>query len=245
MQEIIYTQDGSPTLLNIEFNESYHSVKCGALLESLEKHTKPVFGFKEKYGKKIRILDVCFGLGYNAFCALLYAEQNNLSVEIISPEIDESLLANILEFNYPKEFEPLKPIFYNLAHNKEAIYGNSSIKIMIGDLRKTLPSIDGNFDAVFQDPFSPKNNTTLWSIEYFKELRSKMPNFGVITTYSCSSAVRLTMQEAGFFVYYLPLKAPLRSGTIASTQELVGYEKIDLEHKKKTNIDLKSISDFI
>lgn len=240
---MVLTNDGSATLYNEMFDENYHSISCGALMESYEKHIKPVFGFKDHFGDKISILDVCFGLGYNAFGAMLLADTQNLCLDIISPEIDENIFARLKKLEYPTEFMPILPILKELESKGEAQYKDSTIKLLFGDLRKTLPQLDKKFDAVFQDPFSPKKNSSLWSVEYFSELFSKLNSFAILTTYSQASSVRLSMYEAGFNVYDLPLEKPIRSGTIASNKQLKDFKAIDLEHKKNSNKNLKPIMD--
>ena len=62
------TGDGSFTYLNIGINETYHS-KSGALEESFYKFAIPALENKLKM-KKIKILDICFGLGYNSVAAI-------------------------------------------------------------------------------------------------------------------------------------------------------------------------------
>lgn len=240
---MVLTNDGSATLYNEMFDENYHSVSCGALQESYEKHIKPVFSFKDKFGDKITILDVCFGLGYNAFGAILLAEKHNICLDIISPEIDENIFARLKILEYPIELKPILPILKELESNGEASYKNSHIKLVFGDLRKTLPLVDKKFDAIFQDPFSPKKNSALWSVEYFSQIYAKLNDFAVLTTYSQASSIRLSMYEAGFNVYDLSLQKPIRSGTIASNLQLIGYKQINLEHKKVANKNLKPIYD--
>ena len=65
----IKTKDGSLTLHNEEYDETYHST-TGAKEETFEKFIKPC-KIKELAKKgNIRILDICFGLGYNAIAAI-------------------------------------------------------------------------------------------------------------------------------------------------------------------------------
>ena len=59
MEEVI-TEDKSVTFRSQEYDECYHS-KSGAMEESFEKFAKPC---ELKDGMKV--LDVCFGIGYNS-----------------------------------------------------------------------------------------------------------------------------------------------------------------------------------
>jgi len=71
---IIATEDGTITLFSKEFDEPYHSTYDGALHETMEKHIIPAFSL-QKYRDKIRILDICFGLGYNVLATIYYIKK--------------------------------------------------------------------------------------------------------------------------------------------------------------------------
>ena len=171
-KKIVITKDGSNTLFSKEFNESYHSTKDGALHESLQKHVIPAFNF-HKNNKELKILDICFGLGYNIFATLYYIKKNNLStkIHIISPEFDKSLITSLSSFNYPKEFDGLKQIITKLSQNFYYEDEQFKIEIILGDARESLPKIREKFDIVYQDAFSPKQNPLLWTREYLKDIK--------------------------------------------------------------------------
>ena len=64
--EIFETQDGSIGLYDKDLNEVFHS-KFGAKTEAFEKFIQPALIYKDK---PIKILDICYGIGYNTKCAL-------------------------------------------------------------------------------------------------------------------------------------------------------------------------------
>ena len=75
MQKVT-THDGSETFLNVEVNESYHSY-TGAVEEAREKFCIPA-GIKALAQKgSFRLLDVCFGMGYNSAMAISIALLEN------------------------------------------------------------------------------------------------------------------------------------------------------------------------
>ena len=96
---LIYTDDGSISAYNDAYNDYYHDKK-GALIESIYKHIIPAFNIINK--SHIRILDICFGLGYNSFLSLVFAKKSNIKVDVYSVEIDLSLLKELHNFPYPK-----------------------------------------------------------------------------------------------------------------------------------------------
>ena len=236
------TEDGTITLYSEEFGESYHSTYDGALHETMQKHVIPAFSFqKEKH--EIKILDICFGLGYNVLSTIYYIKQNNITskVHIVSPEFDEALVRSLISFEYPKEFEPFKEIIKALS---QALYYEDKqfkIEIIIGDARETLPKLTEQFDIVYQDAFSPTQNPLLWTREYFSDIKSLSKEDTIITTYSTAIAVRMGLYENGFkiFVYY---GEGVRYSTISSPK-MLDIKYIDMELKKSRNKEARSLRD--
>ena len=71
-----YTKDGSVGLYSSADNDIYHSV-YGAYSEAYDKFILPAnFGEFLKNNKEIKILDICFGIGYNTKSFLNYFLEN-------------------------------------------------------------------------------------------------------------------------------------------------------------------------
>lgn len=51
---------------------------------------------------------------------------------------------------------------------------------------------------MFYDPFSPKVNTEMWTVNIFRIVKRLMKDDGILATYSASLAVRKGLIEAGF-----------------------------------------------
>ena len=99
--EKIITGDSSITLRNPEYDECYHT-KSGAIEEAFEKFAKPCH---LKDGMKV--LDVCFGLGYNTLAAISIANVEAIGLENDKKILDE--IQNIEVNNKLKEnFEKIK-----------------------------------------------------------------------------------------------------------------------------------------
>ena len=73
--------DGSNTLYSNKYKQNFHDIKTGAIQEALSKHVIPAFDF-HKNKKHLRILDICFGLGYNTFCTILYILEQKLNISV-------------------------------------------------------------------------------------------------------------------------------------------------------------------
>lgn len=220
------SSDGSYTLFNQEYQESYHSLKDGAIKETLFKHIFPAFEYA-KVQERVRVLDICFGLGYNSFFTLrhFFSEVNVSKLEIYSPEKDEALFKSLADFSYPKELENLggqsiKEILKVLIENKTYENPYYKLECFIGDAIAYIQQFEDNFfDIVYQDAFSPKKNSELWSEEYFALLYKKISENGIVTTYSQSGFVRDNAKKAGFFVYEIN-QEETRNSRIFSKKEI-------------------------
>lgn len=107
----ISTEDGTISLYNFSVQDVYHS-KVGAYTEALYKYTLPS-GLLEfvKYNNEVKILDVCFGLGYNSKVAVAEILKINpeCRITINAIEIDPVVLAfscivDILPHNIQTKF---------------------------------------------------------------------------------------------------------------------------------------------
>jgi tRNA U34 5-methylaminomethyl-2-thiouridine-forming methyltransferase MnmC len=228
--EFIKSSDGSFTLFSEKFNEHYHSTNDGALSEALYKHVIPALSISEK--RDLNILDISFGLGFNSFTTIYSLLNSGRKVKIVSPEIDEKLIKSLKYFPYPKIFEPLQNIIYQVSENGFYKDENFEIDIHIGDAREFIKNYSGEkFDIVYQDPFSPIKTPNLWSIEYFKDLRNIVNCEVVLTTYSTSTPVRLSLFDNGFKIYSYKHEK-VREGTIASLRKIALLNEIDMERKR-------------
>ena len=243
-KEVVLCEDGTKTLFSKEFNEPYHSTKDGALHESLEKHVKPALALT-KNKTQLTILDICFGLGYNTFATLYYIKKHKLSIKvhILSPEFDEGLVRSLTTFDYPKEFESIKPIIQAISQNLFYEDEQFKIEILLGDARKSIPQIKEKIDIVYQDAFSPAHNPLLWTTEYFKDIKAICKEDALLTTYSTAAAVRLGLYENNFLIFVHRAQM-MRYSTVASLKMLEDVEYIDMELKKERNPIARSIRDL-
>lgn len=210
---LVKTEDGSLTLQDPECSELYHN-KAGAYSEALLNYVT-ASGAIEKLNlnKEIRVLDVCFGLGYNSFVllqeALRRAMQGTLSgsLSICSVESNQDILQYLPAILGSESFrllaEYLNP--HKFMENKRAFIKTASLEISldlaIEALETWLPLQSSAADFVFHDPFSPKRMPELWTVDifahYFRLLTERQ---GAILTYSSAAAVRGGLIEVGFSV---------------------------------------------
>jgi len=213
----IRTRDGSFTIYSAEYNEHYHSLKDGALKESLYKHVIPAFESVGK-GGDLNILDICFGIGFNTLTTIYYAKTIGYEgkISIYSPELNSELIESLNLLPYPQEFLANLDVISKVS--KEGRYEDSkiSVEVFIGDATEYVKTFQDKFDIIYQDAFSSKKNPELWSEEFFKNLYRSMKSGGILTTYSQARGVRETMKSVGFELGEQEIEKSLdiRSGTL-------------------------------
>jgi tRNA U34 5-methylaminomethyl-2-thiouridine-forming methyltransferase MnmC len=221
----VITTDGSLTYYNETFDEHYHCLR-GALSEAEIKHLGPAIPFIKNNSV---LIDYCFGLGYNAFAALVYAEKNKIeNVTVVCLENDPQIILEIPELGLPKEYLELQSLFRNIYVDYDSIihlkYKSHNLILVLGDAQETLHKVpvilsethlNKSVDVIFFDPFSPKKCPALWTQEIFNELFQLMGNKSILTTYSCARHVRDKLKQSGFRVEDGPVygrKAPATLG---------------------------------
>lgn len=239
----VQSDDGSYTAYSAEYNEHYHSTKDGALSESLVKHVKPAF-LVHGHKKHLKIIDICFGLGFNTLATLYYRDTYfpDTTVEIFSPELNGELVASLVTFPYPDIFKPYLTIIASLAENGSYEDKKTKITVAIMDARMAMRELSGIWDVCYQDAFSPSVNPLLWTKEYFADVARLMAEDGIITTYSIALATRLALYENGFTLY-LNQGDGYRSATVAARCDFGQFEKVNMEHKIRCNPTAKSLKD--
>lgn len=243
MNNPIQTIDGSNTLFSTKYNQHFHDLKTGAIQESLNKHVIPALTLKKDL-KELKILDICFGIGYNTFSTIYYILENNLdiSLEIYSPELDMDLVKSLDTFKFPKEFQEIKHIIDSIAKTLSYEDEKIKIKVFIGDAREYIQTLN-DIDIIYQDAFSSDVNKELWSVEYFQDVFKLCKNDAIMTTYSISTNVRLSMYEAGFFIYEINPSGNRKQTIALKSKKNIEAKYIDMELKKSRNKEAKAFYD--
>lgn len=213
--EEVKTEDGSVTFYNEQYDDIYHS-KSGAIEESFEKFIKP--GLSEMFSEEpevIRILDVCFGMGYNSAAAIDFISETypNTRIEIVALEIDPEILSKVLLVKPDfKNYNLIQKAYENDLFCEE---GNVSIRILQDDARVSVKNLEKEFDLCFHDAFSPSKHKEMWSEELFADIFKVMRKGGRLMTYSCARWVRDNLKNAGFDVSDGPRVGRRAPSTIA------------------------------
>ncbi len=233
------TKDGSYTFYSDEFQEAFHS-SYGAKQEAENKYIQPCL-IKEIARQKstIRLLDVCYGLGYNSAAAIeaIWAVNPQCYVELIGLEISPDVPRAAIKHQLLNQWRsPVPQLLTKLANTSTVRDNNFHGRLLLGDARQTIKSIelDWQADAIFLDPFSPPKCPQLWTVEFIELVAQRLTPTGRLATYSCAAAVRTALSLAGLHFGSIILGDRQSPGTIASFEyknipELAPWER---EHLK-------------
>jgi len=197
---LMVTADGSHTLFSAGLNEHYHSMN-GAVQESLQVYIQAGFMLCKK--ESIRVLELGFGTGLNAFLTALEAEKRKIEVSYIalekyplSPQITGKL-------NYSHLNTDLFSAIHAAEWEKDCFitpfFSLQKIKTDFRDYDYLCHP-----DVVYYDAFAPDKQPEVWSQELFDALYRTMSAGGILTTYTAKGAVRRMMLQSGFRVERLP-----------------------------------------
>jgi tRNA U34 5-methylaminomethyl-2-thiouridine-forming methyltransferase MnmC len=205
--KIIETEDQTKTLWSEFFNENCHNLS-GAYEETFYNYIQGCHIPDQILNEKeIHVLDVGFGLGIGLRAYIdeikKHANIKNKIFTYTSMELDEDLFLWSIKENFPQLIFEKKTYYYISEYQLNEI--TLTIKVFIGDGRLTLPraskeNLIPKFSAIFQDAFSPKKNPTLWTCEWFNDLKMMSLNEVYLSTYSSSVSIRKSMIAAGWII---------------------------------------------
>ncbi len=209
----VATADGSPTLYHPGFRQHFHSL-AGAATESLRKFVEPAALAERLKRGPVRLMDIGFGLGANAAAAVRCARENGGELEIITLELDPRVLDASMKL-YAADSVENRLIG---ALRRGGCYTESGIRVTLltGDARQSVRRLDGRFDVIFQDGFSPDCNPELWSYDFVRELACRLAPGGVLTSYCSAFPFRGALLRSGLQVGESVPFGRRRGGTVAA-----------------------------
>lgn len=198
------TEDGSHTVYSADFGEDYHSLH-GAVTES--RHVFILNGLSFLGLQSLRILEVGFGTGLNALLTISAIAETQQEIYYHAVEafpLDESIYDQL---NYS---DLLPGGQYNLFKELHTCNWNEDRRLTRNfTLHKTngliqSVSLDGPYNLVYFDAFSPVRQPVLWTTELFLRIFNSLAPGAVLVTYCAKGQVRRNLQAAGFRTERLP-----------------------------------------
>ena len=208
--EIIVTSDGSHSLRNMEVDDTYHSIH-GAVQESVHVFIKNglMFFENQNHPSEIRILEVGFGTGLNAFLTLKQALGSKLQFHYTSLEVDPITKQTIQQLNYPEflDFVGGTSLFQKLHaaswSQEDEIDNNFVLKKQLGRLQDIALG-DQQFDLVYFDAFGPAKQPELWDVGILKKVEQSMKQGAVLVTYCAKGQFKRDLRSLALRVQTLP-----------------------------------------
>lgn len=196
-----YTADGSVTLLNTTLNATYHS-RFGALQES--RHIYIDCGLKHAaatFGSSIRVFEMGFGTGLNAWLTQQEAKKSGLTIDYTSVEkypIPPELFGTL---NYASDKTAEEDLRFILsAAWEKAVWTHPYFSIT----KHHKDVLDSDFpkglQVVYYDAFDPVTSPNCWSPSIFERLYSSMQQHAFLVTFCAKGQIKRLLRETGFFV---------------------------------------------
>ena len=201
---VITTSDGSKTIQIEDWDEQYHSIH-GAIQESKHVFIKAgLHHFLKLYNpKELRILEIGFGTGLNAFLTALESDQQDVEIHYEGVEAYPVETDELSQLNYAARiaadqqhlFDSLHKLSWEELHSITSNFSLKKRQQFFSEL-----SDENSFDLIFFDAFGARVQPELWTESIFKSMFRALKNKGVLVTYSAKGSVRRAMQTAGFLV---------------------------------------------
>lgn len=207
------TEDGSSTLRHPILGDAYHSVR-GAVGESMHIFIREGFSFLKL--PHVRILEVGFGSGLNAYLTAQAAVQQHRTVTYEALELYPVAPTVVSQLSYAQD-----PLFMQLhtAPWEESVRINELFTLKKIEASLVDYEFYTNFDLIYFDAFAPESQPELWSEAVFCKLKQSLsPQGGVLVTYSAKGSVKEALRRAGFEVKRLPGALGKRHMVRATTQ---------------------------
>jgi uncharacterized protein len=248
MSTLIATEDGSLTCRHAETGELYHN-RAGAYTEALQNYYRPSGAARilQTQGQ-LRLLDACFGLGYNSLVLLAELLTRDVpgEVSISGIDIDAKILALIPTVLRDSRFAALQKLFADHAPAGFGVWHGEvgglkvNIELRNQDLRDFLRAENHPpLDLVFHDPFSPAKMPELWTVDIFRRYYQLLgTRGGKLLTYSSAFAVRGGLLQSQFHVFRTQSVGGKSGGTLATTRfpEQQSELVVELAEKEKAGI---------
>lgn len=204
---LIVTEDGSHSLSVPELDETYHS-SHGAIQESNHVFIKHglLHWLKENPDKPIKIFEVGFGTGLNAFLTILQSESLKTNIYYKSIELYpiEKGLAN--QLNYPKQLNQSEALFEALHNANWEKPAKISEQFTLHKTKVSLLNFDFSetYDLIYFDAFAPSKQPELWEYPIIEKCYQALNKNGIFVTYSAKGQLKRDLQKASFELETLP-----------------------------------------
>lgn len=202
--ELVSLKSGQRSVRSRAHGETMH-IGTGPRTEALELHVRQQRLVERvaahRSDRPFVLWDVGLGPGGNALVVLDSLRGTETPVELHSFDRSRAVIAFALEhaaeLDYLAGWE--SAVAALLADSVASPGPNIHWHFHCGEFRDCLNDAPQP-DAILFDPYSPARNPEMWSLEIFRAMRERAGEGCVMTNYTRSTAARVTMALAGWFV---------------------------------------------
>jgi len=203
--KIITTADGSHSLLNESMQEPYHTIH-GAIQESMHVFIECGLQFYLASHKiaSLKLFEVGFGTGLNAWLTLKHAQDGDCIVEYSSIEafpLDEEIWASLNYAGSIRANEFFK--LHQLPWNKQKVNAHFILNKIHARLEDAELE-EAAYDVVYFDAFAPSKQPELWSLQILQKIERAMKPGGVFVTYCAKGQLKRDLRSLQLIVETLP-----------------------------------------
>lgn len=201
--DLVTVQSGARSLRSREHGETFHPV-VGPMIEAVGLHVRQqrlVERAECSAHSPFVIWDVGLGAAANAIAAIEAFAGSDARVELHS--FDRTLEPLAFAIEHAEALEYLAPHVEAAKRLIAGGEGHGALRWIFhgGEFRERMLSAPAP-DAILYDPYSPRANPELWTLEHFTQLHACLDpeRACLLTNYTRSTAVRVTLLLAGFFI---------------------------------------------
>jgi tRNA U34 5-methylaminomethyl-2-thiouridine-forming methyltransferase MnmC len=244
--EIVTVQSGDRSLRSLEFGETFHPV-VGPMAEAVGLHVRQqrLLERAARVGGRFVIWDVGLGAAANAVAAIeafASAPGAGINVDLHSFDLSGDALHFALGHAAALGYLALHvSAAQALLKTRFSRRENLDWTFHPGDFRETM-SVAPAPHAIFYDPYSPQSNPGMWSLDHFTRLRARLSPEApcLLTNYTRSTAVRVTLLLAGFYVGRGHATGEKDQTTIATNEPALLEAALDLDWLGRVRRSTKS-----
>jgi tRNA U34 5-methylaminomethyl-2-thiouridine-forming methyltransferase MnmC len=203
--EIISTGDGSCTLRNEHFGETYHSIN-GAVAESL--HIFINLGLRNFSNSNISILEIGYGTGLNAM--LTFIENQSLGNTIFYHGIEKFPIGKETFMPFVSHTPDISAELDTETAIKFCDEWDSEIEISPNfKLLKQKIDFDAfsptrKYNIIYFDAFSPETQPEMWTLENLRKIINNLDDNGIFVTYCSKGILKQNLRDLGMIVKRMP-----------------------------------------
>ncbi len=155
----------------------------------------------------IKLLEIGFGTGLNAWLTALECKKQNLQCAYHSLETFPLSIDIVDQLNYSSNSGDAEKALFKQLHtaewnNQVSITEHFAITKHHISLQNFIAA--ETFDIIYFDAFAPEKQPELWSEELFQKMYDCLNPNGIIVTYSSKGDVKRLWKKTGFEVERLP-----------------------------------------